>query len=92
MLASYATDPGHVTTVELGRVFLREVAVVGRAAGLRPGNLASYVCDALFFQDTPWIGTSLGGIDAGTPIEASMWKKHRDVFRDMLNSFISASR
>lgn len=69
------------------------MASAGQAAGLVPGTLASFMCDALFFQDVCWIGTpSTGGLDSGAPIEASMWRKCRETFREILMSFITPQR
>lgn len=74
------------------RVFLQKVAAVGRPAGLRPGPLATFMCDALCFQETPWLGylgTSGGELGA---IDAATWQKHRDVFRAVFGSCISTTR
>ena len=90
-----------VCTFTRTRGFLREVAKAGRSAGLRPGPLASIACDSLCFRDTPWAGsvygytntnTIVGASDRSSDTSASSWQDHREVFRAVLGSFVSATR
>lgn len=90
----------HVTRT-CNRGFLREVAKAGRSAGLRPGPLASFACDSLCFKDTPWAGsvysysgtnTIVGASERSSSDASVSWQDHREVFRAVLGSFVSATR
>eukprot|EP00903_Cladosiphon_okamuranus_P010739 g10150.t1 len=94
-----ALSPAQHNTFLYVAGFLREVAMAGRSAGLRPGALASFACDSLCFQDTPWAGcvysttranTIVGASDRSSETSAS-WQDHRQVFRAVLGSFVSAT-
>lgn len=88
----------HVHRRTYNRGFLREVAKAGRPAGLRPAPLASFACDSLCFRDTPWAGsvynygsTIVGASDRSSDTSGS-WQDHREVFRAVLGSFVSATQ
>ncbi|CAM9504238.1 unnamed protein product [Laminaria digitata] len=106
-----ALSPAQHNTFLYVAGFLREVANAGRSAGLRPGPLASFACDALCFKDTPWLGsmvtnannatnantsttTSSSTVGGGghTGVNGTPWQYHREVFRAVLTSFVSATR
>lgn len=90
----------HSPILNVRRGFLREVANAGRSAGLRPGPLASFACDSLCFQETPWEGSVYSYTSTNTIVGASdrssgasgSWQDHREVFRAVLGSFVSATR
>lgn len=94
IVLEYVLIPLPAPTSPLPRIFLRQVAEVGRPAGLRSGPLASFMCDALCFQDMPWLGFmgAGGGETSGGGVDSASWPKHRDMFRAILGSCISATR
>ena len=75
--------------------------MAGRSAGLRPGPLSSFACDSLCFPDTPWVGSvysyasntnTIAGASDKPSDTSRPWQDHREVFRAILSSFVSATR
>ncbi|CAM9113698.1 unnamed protein product [Ectocarpus sp. 13 AM-2016] len=93
-----ALSPSQNNTFLYVASFLREVARAGRSAGLRSGPLACFACDSLCFPDPPWLGsvassssTIVGASDRSSDTSVP-WQEHREVFRVLLSSFVSATR